>query len=418
MAPATVSRESGIQASSSPPSVAPGRGGEKASRRRPRSVAWGTSGVVALGLLFGLGYWQKQQESRALAGIAADVGRSARRVNVVLPRVSKAERVLTLPATLEGLEQTDVDARASGYVRSFSADLGDSVRQGQVLAELDTPELDREIEQAHARLAQSEAVVLESDAARDYSLANLARYRELAPLGIASQQELEQKLSQSKIDDAHVAVARADRGTQLANLHRLQQLKAFARVVAPFSGTITERSVVRGKLVAAGSGQHLFKIAVLDPVRAFVQVPQSLVAGLRAGLPAQLRIAEQRGKIWHGFVARTASALDASSRTMSVEVRVPNPDRVLLPGMYVEVTLELAASQPTLVIPGPAIVAGKEGVRVATVDADERVHWLKVRVERDNGVDVEISEGLTESARVIASPGAELAEGLRVQTSR
>jgi len=288
---------------------------------------------------------------------------------------------------------------------------------GQLLAELDTPELDRELEQARARLAQSEAAIAEAAATHAFSQAVLARYRELTPQGIASQQELEQKLSQSNIDEAHLAVARAERSSQLASLHRLQQLKLFARVVAPFSGTITERSVVRGKLVAAGTGQHLFKIAVLDPIRAFVQVPQSLVAGLEQGLPAQLRFAQQRGSVWEGSVARMASALDPSTRTMSVEIRVPNPDRRLLPGMYGEVTLQLDSKQPTLVLPGSAVAATKEGVRVAVVGEGGIVHWVNVRVERDSGAEVEISQGLSESDAVIISPGPDISEGMTVRAA-
>jgi membrane fusion protein, multidrug efflux system len=384
-----------------------------AGRRRPQLLGWGTGGFLALGLLFVTGYWQKRQETALLATDTARASRALRRVVTVKPRLGKSGRVLTLPATLEGLEQTDVDARANGYVRRWLVDLGDYVSEGQLLAELDTPELDRELEQARARLAQSEAAILEASATHEFSQAVLERYRELTPQGIASRQELEQKLSQSNIDEAHVAVARAERSSQLASLHRLQQLKLFARVVAPFAGTITERSVVRGKLVAAGTGQHLFKIAVLDPIRAFVQVPQSLVTGLKQGLSAQVRLAQQRGVVWEGSVARMASALDPASRTMSVEVRVPNPDRRLLPGMYGEVTLQLD-SKPALVLPGSAVSATKEGVRVAVVGEGGRVHWLKVRIERDTGVEVEISEGLSESDCVIASPGPDITEGMIV----
>jgi len=387
------------------------------SRARPRLLGWGTGGFLALGLLFLTGYWQKRQETASLATDTASASRAPRRVVTVKPHLGKSGRTLSLPATLEGLEQTDVDARANGYVRSWLVDLGDAVAEGQLLAELDTPELDRELEQARARLAQSEAAITEASATHEFSQAVLARYRELTPQGIASRQELEQKLSQSNIDQAHVAVARAERSSQLANLHRLQQLKLFARVVAPFAGTITERSVVRGKLVAAGTGQHLFKIAVLDPIRAFVQVPQSLVAGLKPGLPAQIRVAQQRGNVWEGSVARTASALDPASRTMSVEVRVPNPDRRLLPGMYGEVTLQLDSKQPTLVLPGSAVAATKEGVRVAVVGENGSVHWTKVRVERDTGVEVEISEGLSESDSVIASPGPDISEGMAVRAA-
>jgi membrane fusion protein, multidrug efflux system len=405
----SVVNQSSLELAGSPSPSAP-----PAGRTRPRLLGWGSGGFLALGLLFVTGYWQKRQETALLATDTANSSRALRRVVTVKPHLGKSGRALTLPATLEGLEQTDIDARANGYVRSWLVDLGDSVAEGQLLAELDTPELDRELEQARARLAQSEAAISEASATHEFSQAVLARYRELTPQGIASQQELEQKLSQSNIDEAHVAVVRAERNSQLANLHRLQQLKLFARVVAPFAGTITERSVVRGKLVAAGTGQHLFKIAVLDPIRAFVHVPQSLVAGLEQGLPAQVRFAQQRGRVWQGSVARMASALDPASRTMSVEVRVPNPDRRLLPGMYGEVTLQLDSKQPTLVLPGSAVSATKDGVRVAVVGEGGSVHWTKVRVERDTGVEVEISEGLSESDSVIASPGPDLSEGMTV----
>ncbi|MEI9938967.1 MAG: efflux RND transporter periplasmic adaptor subunit [Pseudomonadota bacterium] len=382
---------------------------------RPRLIGWGGGGVLALGLLFLTGYWQKQQETARLTADTASAGHALRRVVTVKPLLGKSKRTLRLPASLEGLEQTEVDARANGYVRSWLVDLGDSVVEGQLLAELDTPELDHELEQARARLAQSEAAIAEASATHEFSQAVLARYRELTPQGIASQQELEQKLSQSNVDEAHLTVVRADRNSQLANLHRLQQLKLFARVVAPFAGTITERGVVRGKLVAAGTGQHLFKIAVLDPVRAFVQVPQSLVAGLKQGLPAQVRVAQQRGAVWEGSVAHLASALDPSSRTMSVEVRVPNADHQLLPGMYGEVTLDLDSKQPTLMLPGSAVAATKDGTRVAIVGQGGNVHWVNIRIERDSGAEVEISEGLSVSDVVIASPGPDISEGMAVR---
>jgi RND family efflux transporter MFP subunit len=172
---------------------------------------------------------------------------------------------------------------------------------------------------------------------------------------------------------------------------------------------------VRGKLVNAGAGQPLFKIASLDPLRAFVQVPQSLVAGLKQGLPAEVRVAEQRGRVWSGVVARTASALDAASRTMKVEVRVPNSDHALLPGMYIEIALELEGRQNTFILPGSALSVGKEGVRVALVTPSGRVHWRNVRVERDDGSEVEISEGLGSSDSVIVNPGPDLAEDVLVR---
>jgi membrane fusion protein (multidrug efflux system) len=382
---------------------------------RSRLVAGGATAIVVLALLFLVGYLPKRQRAALLATEAESLKHAVPRVALVAPRLGKAGRALSLSATLEGLEQTEVDARANGYVRRWLVDLGDSVQEGQLLAELDTPELDQEIEQARAGLAQSEAAILQASATREFSLASLHRFQALAPEGLATQQDLDQKASQSKVDDANVRVAEAARDSQRANVHRLEQLKSFARVVAPFAGTITERAVQRGKLVAAGTGQHLFKLATLDPIRAFVQVPQSLVASVKQGLPAQVAVAEQRGKAWPGVVTRAASALDSSSRTMSVEVQVPNPDHRLLPGMYADVTLELAASQRVFILPASAIATSKDGVRVAVVGDDGAVKWTKVRLERDNGAEVEISEGLTGSERLIASPGPAVVDGLVVQ---
>jgi membrane fusion protein (multidrug efflux system) len=385
------------------------------SAKRSRVFLGAAVGLAVLGLLFLVGYLPKRHQQALLAAEAAASKQAVPRVALVTPRPGKSERALSLSATLEGLEQTEIDARANGYVRRWLVDLGDSVKEGQLLAELDTPELDLEIEQARAALAQSEASIFQASATRDYSRTSLKRYQALAPQGIASQQDLEQKASQSKVDEANVRVAEAARNSQLANVHRLEQLKAFARVTAPFAGTITDRAVQRGKLVAAGTGQHLFKIAMLDPVRAFVQVPQSLVAGVKQGLAAEVSVAEQRGKAWKGIVVRTASALDASSRTMSVEVQVPNPDHRLLPGMYAEVALKLDASQRLFVLPASAVATTKDGVRVAVVETDGRVRWTKVRLERDNGADVEISEGLTGNEQIIASPGPAVVDGLVVQ---
>jgi len=412
--PASAAHESVVSSPSDSSALSPALGARSGRSARRRLLGWG-AGALALGLLFLSGYVQRGREAAVLAGDAQSASHAARRVLTVRPRVGSSERTLVLPASLEGLEQTEIDARANGYVRRWLVDVGDSVVAGQLLAELDTPELDRELEQAQARLSQSDAAISEAAATHEFSQAVLARYRELAPQGIASQQDLEQKQSQSNIDAAHLSVVRAERSSQQANVHRLRQLKLFARVVAPFDGTITERGIVRGKLVAAGTGQPLFKLAALDPVRAFVQVPQSLVAGVAQGLPAQVRLAQQRGSVWKGQVARSAPALDPTSRTMSVEVRVPNSDHRLLPGMYVEVTLQLDSKQPTLVLPGAAVSATKEGVRVALVSAGGTVHWSKVRIERDTGAEVEISEGLSESDIVIASPGPDISEGTTVR---
>ncbi len=340
------------------------------------------------------------------------------KVQVVAPTVIASDRAISLPGSVQPLEETLLYPRTSGYVRRWLVDLGDKVKEGDLLAEIDTPDLDQQINQARAQLAQADAGLLQARANARFSKDNLARYKQLLPAGLASQQDYDKAVAQADVDQASIGVSEATIGSQRANLQYLSQLKTFARVLAPFAGTVTTRNVERGALVANGTTTPLFKLTATDPVRVFVQVPQDVAPSVRTELTAKVTIREYPGRTFDGKIARSAGALDPTTRTMSTEVRVPNPKGELLTGMYAQVSLTLPTPHRVLSIPSTALVNDAGGVRVAVVAPGDRVHLVPVVIERDNGPTVEISTGLAPEDRVIRLPSAELVEGRAVEVAK
>ncbi|MET0413304.1 MAG: efflux RND transporter periplasmic adaptor subunit, partial [Polyangiaceae bacterium] len=336
---------------------------------RTRGVGIGLSLLAALGGLFALGYVPKQRQR---AGLEADLARvlaEPTAVAVVKPKLPTEERAFSLPGSVQALERTRVYSRADGFVSSWHVDMGDRVEAGQLLCVLDTPELDQQIEQARASVGEGDAAVAQAKATHDYSTATLARYELLARSGLATMQELEQRRAQVNIDAASTRVAEAKRRAQTAELRRLGQLKSFARVVSPFAGSVAQRNVERGTLVSAGAGAPLFEIVATDPVRVQVQIPQSRVRDVKSELPALLAVNEYPDRKFQGKVTRSSGTLDPASRTMNVEIRVPNGDGLLLPGMYANVKLELASSRRGLLLPATTLITTSDGIAVGVVDA-------------------------------------------------
>jgi len=384
--------------------------------RRTSGRFWLLGAALLLAGLFALGFVPRER-NRARAGArAAQQAARLPIVNLVRPAQSEHARPLTLPASLQGLEEATVYARADGYVAALHADMGDEVQAGQVLADLDTPEIEREIQQAQASLASSEASLMRAQAAARHSAAELTRYQSITP-GLISQQDLDERRTRSELDRAEVAVAEAARSALQANLGRLRQLKAFAKVVAPFAGTVTARSTERGALIVHGKDSPLFKIASSKTLRAFAQVPQSRVAAVTTGQHARVAVAEYPGLSFDGVVTRSASALDSATRTMTIEVQVQNPERKLLPGMFASVTLQLDPAAALLSVPATALIIDEHGTHVASVNAQGRVHLLPVTIERDHGDEVEIGSGLSAAESIIVSPGPSITEGSQVQVA-
>jgi RND family efflux transporter MFP subunit len=370
---------------------------------------------LALAGLFWLGFAPKLAREAKLQAATAQRGVRVPLVTLVKPSWQKRPRTVTLPGSLQGLEHTTIYARSDGYLSRIAVDMGDEVKEGQLLATLDSPEVTREIQQARANLVSGRAVLTRARAAHQHARASLNRYTSLG--GFVSQEELDQKRTQVALDEADVAVAQAATAAQRASLERLQQVEGFSRVLAPYAGTITARHVSQGVLVSRGHDAPLFDITALDPVRVLVQVPQSRVAGIENGQQAKLSVAEYPGAKFSGQVTRSAGALDSNTRTMRVEIQVPNPERKLLPGMYASVTIEIERSGAALVVPASTLITGEGGVRVASVDAQGLVRLLPVEIERDRGTEVEISAGLTGEEQLIANPAPTTTDGIHVQTN-
>lgn len=384
------------------------------SPTRVATFAAVAAAVFAAAFVFG---WLPRRQARASLESAAAMTDGMPRVEVVTPKVGSSDRALTLPGSVTPLQETVVYARANGYVRKWLVDIGDSVKDGQVLAELDTPDLDQQIDQARAQVAQAQAAIVQAKANRDFSSLSYERYKTLTAQGLSAPQDLDQRKAQAAVDEANVTVSQANATAQEANLRHLLQLKAFAHVTAPFAGKVTARMIEIGTLVTAGNATPLYKIAAMDPARVFVQVPQDVAPGVQAGQSARVTVREYPGRVFQGTVTRAADELDPSSRTMNTEVRVPNGDGALIAGMYADVAMTLPLAHRVVEIPATALVNDAKGTRVVTVDPEDHAHVVSVVVEQDNGATLDIASGLTGSERVVKLGTAEIADGERVNVA-
>jgi RND family efflux transporter MFP subunit len=337
------------------------------------------------------------QNSRVLEANAAEGGLLYVRTVQVAP--GSAAQTLALPGTLQGFVQAPVAARAGGYLRRWTKDIGSRVRRGELLAEIETPELDQQLSQAIAARQQTAASL-------DLARSSMARWEALRKRDAVAQQELDERRSA-------FAQARANLAAADANVERLRQLEGFKRVVAPFAGVITKRNVDIGDLIDT-TGKPLFLLSQTDPLRVYVNVPQAYAQLVKPGQAATVTQTELHGRAFHGEVARTAASIDTATRTMQVEVSLRNQDAALLPGAFVQVELALPPSG-TVTVPFNALLFRGEGVRVAAVDANGKVHIRPVQLGRNFGESVEILAGLAGGERLVVNPADSLAEGDQVQ---
>jgi RND family efflux transporter MFP subunit len=318
---------------------------------------------------------------------------------VVAEKETEAAEV-TLPAAITAYQDTPIYARTTGYIAKWTADIGDRVKAGQVLAVIDGPDLDQELNQARANLALAQA---------NLELARISadRWRELGAQNAVAQQDVDQKAADYAAGKAGVAAAQA-------NVDRLSQLKDFQQVTAPYDGVISARNAQVGALISAGAGVEIFHIAETDLLRVFVNVPQSYVRSVKVGLVADVLVPEFPGRAFRGDVARFAGSLDSASRTLLTEVRLANPKGELFPGMYGEVRFRFKAEQPAILLPSNAAIINAAGTQVATIDASNRIRLVHVKLGRDFGSRVEVIDGLAAGARVVNNPNDALAEGMDV----
>ncbi|HWZ87489.1 MAG TPA: efflux RND transporter periplasmic adaptor subunit, partial [Polyangiaceae bacterium] len=388
---------------------------EPATVSKSRIVTLGVIAIGVLGAAFLFGYLPKHHAQTALVESSKAESEDSLRVEVVTPKTLTSDHAIVLTGSIRALEETVIYPRADGYIKAWLVDIGDKVKEGQTLAVIETPELDQQLDQARAQLAQAQAGVLQAAANHEFSKANLERFKQLVPAGVASQQDLDKGQAQSSVDEAGVTVAKAAVNVQEANMRRLSNLKSFANVTAPFAGTITSRTVDRGALVSAGNATPLFKVAATDPARVLIQVPQDVASGIKTDLSAKVSVREFAGRTFDGIVAHSAGALDPGTRTMLVEVRVPNPKNELLAGMYSEVALTLPSSHRVFEVPATALMNDSKGLRVAIVDSDNKLHLQTIAIERDAGATVQVSSGLTGEERIVKIASAELTEGRVVE---
>ncbi len=376
--------------------------------RRRQIVRRARIAVVIVLLLLALGaartVFVRMADARALEAGTAE--RATQYVKTALPKALAAGQTLALPGTLQGFVQSPISARASGYLKRWTRDIGSRVQKGELLAEIETPEIDQQL---------SQAVAARQQAAAAHSLARSTseRWEALRKKDVVSQQDLEER--RGAVAQAAANLAAAD-----ANMQRLRQTEGFKRVLAPFAGVITRRNVDVGDLIDAGSGgggRALFMLAQTDPLRVYINVPQAYAQLVKAGQQVVVTQAELRDQSFRGEIARTSGAIDASTRMMQVEVALPNKDGALLPGAYVQVSLPLAASR-SLTIPANALLFRAEGSQVAVVDAQGHVRLRTIVLGRNYGEAMEVLDGLTDTDRLVLNPSDSLADGDQVTIAK
>src|SRR5438034_1008878 len=372
------------------------------SRSMPESrTTWSVLiAVVLLVMLIVIGVVPRMRQSAELvaASTAPDAGLTS--VSVVAPRRVDGPIGLELPSNIQAIEETAIYARTNGYVRERYVDIGDRVTSGKLLAQIDTPELDQELSQARAALAQTRSGLAQAQASLTQSRATL--------------QQARAGLDQSK---ANEGFAGATVAANEANVQRLMALQSFQKLEAPFAGIITARGIDRGALITSGSGNGatpLFRIAHVETLRVFVNVPQTFVRSIVPGQEVRIRVAEYPQRAFVGKIASTAGALDPTSRTLLTEVRLRNEDLALMPGMYAQVKFSLAPAEDVWVIPATALVARTAGPQVIGVRPDGSVHYVSVQLGRDLGQKIEVVAGLTGTERLVVNPPDGLREGGRV----
>jgi RND family efflux transporter MFP subunit len=320
---------------------------------------------------------------------------------------AKGGQPLSLPGTLQGIIESPIYARSSGYVLRWTKDIGSRVNKGDVLAEIDTPEVDQQLSQAVAARQQAASSL-------ELAKSSAERWEALRKKDAVTQQELNERSSAYTQAQANLAAAEA-------NVRRLQKTEEFKRVLAPFSGVVTSRSVDVGDLINGGNGgagNALFRLAQVDTLRVYVYVPQAYAQRIKAGDKVDVTQAELPGQKFSGSVVRTAGAIDAATRTMQIEVNLPNQDNALLAGAYVQVSLPVSGSANALLVPSNVLLFRPEGPRVAVVGAGGKVTLQTVALGHDLGNKIEILDGVTAAQSLVVNPADSLADGDVVQVKQ
>ena len=403
------------------------------SRKRSAATVIKIASAAALLLiLIAIGAIPRLVRQRDALAAVAEAPATHPVVTTIHAKPGEPTSELLLPGNIEPLYSANLYARVEGYLDRRNVDIGASVKSGQILAVISSPEVDQQTLQARATLAQAEASLQQAKAALEQAKANaeLSRLTKDRDIPLGEQHAISQQIVDSAVQsnnartadvsaaEANITAAEANVTANRANVSRLQQMQSFEHIVAPFDGVITARNVERGDLVSIGNAaadKPLFSIAQSGTLRIQVDVPQSEAVNIKDGQQTVVLVKEQLGRAYTGTVIRNAGALDNAARTMLTEVQVDNRDGSLLPGMYAQVKFTLPQQRTSLIIPTSALVVDHGGMHVVSVNADHTIHFLPVTIGKDMGKEIEVPNGLQETQTLVSSPSDLLSEGEHVE---
>lgn len=379
--------------------------------RRLKLMVGGLIVILAAGFL--VMRVTRSLHDRALTQEAMQAASAPQPVEIITAHPAEAAQTLSLPGETAAWFESTIYARVNGYVGNWTADIGDHVKKGQVLATIETPELDADLAAAKAKLRAANAEVNRREAEAQFAETTYARWRD-SPKGVVSEQEREDKKAQNAGAQANLESAKAAVAVDQAELDRLNSFQQFKQVTAPYAGTVTERRIDIGNLVSAGSSPQttpLYRMAKSDPIRVFVDAPQNASSELMKGsVEADIAAADVAGRHFTGKVTRTSEAIDPKARTFRVEVDLANEDEALRPGMYVRATFKLATAGQ-IQVPASAMLFRSDGPHAAVVGADAKVHFLPVAIARDDGSSLEIGQGLKAGDKVVLNISNQVSDG-------
>jgi RND family efflux transporter MFP subunit len=358
--------------------------------------------VIGLVVVGGITLFQRRAQYQALAKETETLAIPT--VAVIHAETESAREDLVLPGSMQAYVESPIYARTNGYLRKWYHDIGSRVRSGELLVDIDTPEVDQQLSQARADLNTSQANA-------NLSRITATRYQELIKTDGVSKQEVDNAVGDMEAKLATVKSAEA-------NVRRLEELESFKHIYAPFSGVITRRNVDTGTLINAGNGgssQQLFFLAQTDPLRVYLSVPETYAPSIRAGLGAYLELTQFPGQKFEGKVVRTSEAIDTGTRTLLTEVDVPNHNGTLLPGGYAQVHLQVQVTGARLTVPVNALLFRSEGLRAVVVDASHKTHLRPLTIGRDYGTTLEVLQGLEPRDWIVLNPADSLEEGQEVR---
>jgi RND family efflux transporter MFP subunit len=387
-----------------------------AVQRRWGGHLFAFGGFLLLATGVSLGTWRHYSQHQEVMATAERERDFVPSVRVATVEASPGIVTVTLPGTTAAFADANIYARATGYIAKRNVDIGDRVKQGELLAQLAVPELDDQISQNEATLAQLKSALEQAKANLTLAQVTWDRDRPLVKEGWATQQQGTVDVQTLKAQEAAVSVAQSNVASQENLLRVLRQNRDYAYVVAPFDGVITQRNVDIGSLVQGNtnSGTFMFEIMQKDVIRVWVYVPQDAAFGVAQGIDAIVRVPELPDREFPGKVTRIADALQSGTRTLLTEIDIPNPDGALPPGVYCSVELMIPRKAPSLVVPAEALIFNRDGLQVAVFN-DGKSEIRKVRVTRDLGTRVEVDAGVKPGDRVILNPPVNLIEGSKVR---